>query len=260
MPVASAIDTSYNIIVEDNGNSLVIIELSSQGLITLNIPDDVNDVKVKGALYKLNDDNTIDISIGSTNKALVLYQTALMTTKQGSEWLFNAKFDQKSNLQLALPKNVLVKLTNPEAFIENSNYTKINFVNITSAEAKYHFTNEIIEPSISNKNKIIDSFWLFIIIGIIIFIGMLYYVLRPKKQKSSKNNVIKTLSKNERIVVNMLIENNGEMKRNQLELKSKIAKSSLANTLNNLQNKKILSIDKTYTTHYIKLERWFHEL
>jgi len=50
------------------------------------------------------------------------------------------------------------------------------------------------------------------------------------------------------------------MKRNKLERESKISKSSLANSLNNLEKKNILEIDKTYVVHTVKISDWFNKL
>ena len=83
VPLASATTNNYNIIIEDNGNSLVIIEIEGSGMINIPIQKDVNEVKVKGALYKLNN-NSVDISIGSTKKAILLYKTSLLTKKEQS--------------------------------------------------------------------------------------------------------------------------------------------------------------------------------
>ena len=59
--------------------------------------------------------------------------------------------------------------------------------------------------------------------------------LKFRLNVSKKENVIKTLSHNERKIVWNLINNKGQMRRNQLERETKMAKSSLANTLNNLE-------------------------
>ena len=261
VPLASATTNNYNIIIEDNGNSLVIIEIEGSGMINIPIQKDVNEVKVKGALYKLNN-NSVDISIGSTKKAILLYKTSLLTKKEQSIWTFDISLIDNSNATIAMPKNTIIKNNIPEAFIQNLNYTRLIFEESGNIKLIYEFKeNEIIidpyeEPLKPVKEK--TNYSIFYIGSILI--ALISIVLVLKNKKSSKENVIKTLSKNERLVVNTLIETNGEIKRNYLERKTKVAKSSLANTLNILERKKIIIIDKTNVTHYIKFTRWFDEL
>lgn len=71
---------------------------------------------------------------------------------------------------------------------------------------------------------------------------------------------MKALSENERAVIVLLSSNSGEMKRNLLERKSGLAKSSLASCLNMLERKNVVVIDKTSTTHYIRFTDWFKDL
>lgn len=75
-----------------------------------------------------------------------------------------------------------------------------------------------------------------------------------------QQNLMKTLSENERKVIGLLSAGNGEMKRNILERKSGLAKSSLASCLNMLERKKVLEIDKTSVVHFVRFTGWFREL
>ncbi len=50
------------------------------------------------------------------------------------------------------------------------------------------------------------------------------------------------------------------MKRNQLERITEMSKSSLAATLNQLERRKIVDMNKENKVHYVKLSQWFAEL
>jgi len=267
IPIVNAIDSSYNIIVEENGNSLVIIELEGQGLVGVPLQEDVSDVKVKGALYVIKN-NSVDISIGSTQKAIVLYKTSMLTTKQDF-WQFKIDLvnTQKEKVTLAIPKEAVILETKPEAMIESLNFTKLIWDgNIQTIEVEYEFpeveviTLEDIQQKERKSSNLLIIPILILVILLITILSLFIIKSRKKPKKSNKQNIIKTLSKNESLIVKILMENKGEMKRNKLEKSSKLAKSSLANTLNNLERKKIIEIDKTYTTHYVKFTRWFNEL
>ncbi len=260
IPLVSAVDANYNIIVEENGNSLVIIELEGKGLVKVPFQEG-SGLKIKGALYTVNN-NSVDVSIGSTKKAIVLYKTSLLTSKQKDVWNFRIKLaDTKMNkVILAMPREVSIKETYPKAMIESSNYTKLMWEgSVDEIEVMYGFpekaiTVENIPEEESDKNVLLFPV---ILIAAAIVILLVFLLMRGK---SNKKNVIKTLSRNESLIVNIMMANKGSIKRNKLEKMSKLAKSSLANTLNNLEKKKIIEIDKTYTTHFIKFTRWFNEL
>ena len=73
-------------------------------------------------------------------------------------------------------------------------------------------------------------------------------------------NVMKTLTKNERSIVEIMIENKGWIRRNELSRVSGISKSSMSAALNKLKDKHVIDIDRRYTTHIIKLSEWFKGL
>lgn len=258
LPGVLAFDVTYDIIVEDNGNSLVIMDINGTGLLNIPVYEDLEELKIKGALYKMNN-NSIDISIGSTNHAILLYKTSALTKKDVTKWELSMNLINNTKTTVYLPGNVQILDTKPSAFIENSNFTKILFDNSNSILIEYKFNEQedvIEEPVISKNYNII-----FFVAGLIVILSIIGAVLKFKPVKNSrKEDVLKTLSKNEKLIINILLENKGSLKRSLLEKQSKIAKSSLANTLSILERKNILTIDKTYTSHFVKLERWFDEL
>ena len=258
VPSVLAIEMTYDFIVEDNGDSLVIIELTGSGVVNIPKYDDVDEIKVKGALYKLNDES-IDVSIGYKKKAYVLYQTSYLTKKQGSTWSFQVDGINASNSSISLPSNTHVLSTTPSSFIDSGNYTKIMFGNTDNLEVEYKFSSNIIDEDDSSQDINIGVYLLFLVVGII-FIVSIMLITKFNKKISNKNNILKTLSRNEKLIIQTLIDNKGSMRRSDLERSTKIAKSSLANTLNNLEIKNYLDIDKIHTTHFIRLKRWFYEL
>ena len=54
--------------------------------------------------------------------------------------------------------------------------------------------------------------------------------------------------------------NEGRMKRSKLERESGVSKSSLAASLKNLERKKIIEVDRTYASHYVRFTEWFNGL
>lgn len=69
--------------------------------------------------------------------------------------------------------------------------------------------------------------------------------------------LLSSLTENERIVINLLMEHGGELLRTEISRGTNLPKSSLAMALKKLEDRKIIEIDKTFTIHRIKFTEWF---
>lgn len=250
IPYAAAQD--YAMIIEDNGNALVTITIIESGLYELPIPQDTNNLLVRGGLYILNDDS-IEISVGETGEAVVLFTTSLLTSKIGNEWTFIYGIPfENNNVIVFMPENTRIISTTPQALIQSGEILELTWNDVNSIEIVYEFSSGTI---IENN----DNLYMGIAVGILIPIVFIVYYMRRNKF-TKKASVIKTLSENEKKVVNLLIKNKGLIRRSVLEKESEISKSSLAATLKNLEKKKIVEVDKKYPAHSVKLTKWFNEL
>jgi uncharacterized membrane protein len=248
---ARAIST-YNILVDESGEAAVVVEINAVGLVTLPIQPDSSGIRVKGALYR-TENSTMELSIASMQKAVILYKTSMLTDKTGENWTLRMDLLGDSDVTLALPKHAVIKSTVPKAFIDSEEYNKLVFQNTSSIEIEYAFGEK---PSNSLLPLALGAG------AVLAGAGAAAYILSKNKKplkQSAKEKILKTLSVNERAIVQTLMEK-GEMKRSDLEKTTKMAKSSLANTLNNLERKNIVEIDKTYTAHFVKFTGWFDEL
>lgn len=72
-----------------------------------------------------------------------------------------------------------------------------------------------------------------------------------------KKEMMETFNKNDLLIVQYLLENGGKSARNILERKSGISKSSLSMAIRRLERRKILEVDRTSTTHFVKLAEYF---
>lgn len=292
-----ASDTSYLVTVKENGEALVIVTINGTGLFRLPLQKDVDDIKVKGALYNI-ENRTAEISIGSVGKAIVLYKTSMLTSKSGEKWVLDMELIRTnySKVVLNFPVDVLIDSSVPKAFVEQSQYKKVmmegKFSNI---HLEYSFKNqdmpELANLTATNSSEIQKSQGLVVRdnlsagksdatnslvnpftvgFGVVVLAGVsTVLVLRKKNDEANrdvtltstnKQNIINTLPRNEEMIVNLLVENQGSMKRSLLEKKSRIAKSSLASSLHNLEKKNIVQVDRTFTTHFVKFTKWFEEL
>jgi uncharacterized membrane protein len=263
--LVQGITLDYYIIIEENGNTLVVLNIFGSGLVNIPIKEDVNEVKVKGALYSINEDS-VDISIGSTEQAAVLYKTSLLTAKDQGLWTFNMDLTdyEKNQTIVAMPNDTNIESTSPKAFIESSSFKKLIWTgNISEVSVDYSFENQLTDAfdDIEPKEKSNKFSYIPLILIIFSVISTILIILQKQKTKSMKiqnrNNILKTLTGNEKKVVEILLKNSSGMKRNKLEKESGLAKSSLAATLKNLERKRIVRIDRAYKTHYVRLTGWF---
>lgn len=260
---AAALGIDYQIIIEDNGNSIVIMTINSDGVVSVPLPGDVEEVMVKGALYLMNDSG-VEISMGSIEEAILLYTTSLLTSKNGSEWAFELTLAEAGNVTIAMPENTMVLDTEPQALMESGEFLQLHWENASQVSLSYYFDGpgpgalEESGPGVTG-NMPADPTWIALPgAGIIAALGAVLYFRRPRMSK--KQSIIKIMSPNDRKIVKLLMENKGEIKRSVLEGRSGISKSSLSASLQNLERKKIVEVDRTFYSHHVRFTRWFNEL
>ncbi|MBW2973660.1 hypothetical protein KY346_04660 [Candidatus Woesearchaeota archaeon] len=251
---------SYDVLVQESGNSIVVASVEGSGLHVLTLPIDAVP-EVRGALY-LQEDNILSLSVGSTEKAIVAYQTNNFTSKTDA-WKLNIRLD--GPVKVSLPKSANILSINPHSFVQETDVKTIEFQE-GSAEITYKIENINLQSYLDNldehKFEKVVTYVVLAALCLILLAGLYFMIRRPKqvKQSSHKNNVVKTLSNNEKKVVEILLQNNNETKRSLIEKETRLAKSSLASTLTQLENKNIIELDRTHTTHFVKLTEWFIRL
>ncbi len=261
--VTLAAESNYELVLKENGQTLVLITLEGEGIVSIPIYSDVGDVNVKGGLY-IMEDNNVDISIGSSGGATVAFVTSYLTKKNGDTWQFQLDvIDQTNKVTLHAPEDIIISSSSPNALIEKEDVVNLYWQdNPGLIELQYAFEESEFEGSQDSNYGTLSMFF---IITSIIFLGIIvsvfvYFATRKKPKKDQKLDIMQTLLKNERKIVEILLNHGNGMKRNELERKSEISKSSLASSLYNLDRKKIIEIDKSQTVHFVKLRKWFHEL
>jgi len=266
MSIAYAIgDTQYTVVVDDTGNALVLISMNGSGVVDFSLPDDVNDINVKGALY-LIEHETVQLSIGSTKHAIMAYQTNTLTSKEKGEWVFAMdQIKENSSIKVHLPYDTIISKTDPKAFIEIHNFKTMFWEDVSRISTHYSYTVTnmdvplVIEAPIEEEKGFAFPLYIFIVPIIVVIFAVLVFLLYHNSHHQKKH-VIKTLLANEAAIVNVILEENGSIKRNDLERKTQIAKSSLASSLYNLENKHIVQVDRTNVVHFITFTEWFKRL
>ncbi|MBT7237658.1 hypothetical protein HN865_02265, partial [Candidatus Woesearchaeota archaeon] len=266
--VNAEIDRSeYFIIVEENGNAVIGANYYGVGEITIPLQEDYERFTIQGGFY-INEDDFVRIAIGNTQKAVFAYSTGMITEKQEGEWIMEIELETitEKDITVMLPGNAIVKNSIPDALIEDGEITKVRFSGTDNIRVEYEFPKDDYSIFLFNNEGDGGNNYGFLG-GIVIFVVLLgtfvfLYISKnskDKKRKTKHEELLQTLSENEGNVVRLLIEMKKPMKRNHIKKKLDLAKSSLAAVLNNLEKKKIVAIDKTYTTHIIKLNDWVNK-
>jgi len=268
LTTAQAITATYTSVVAENGNSRTFLVLAGQGIANIPLPLDADNPLVEGALY-LQATNGIDVNIGTSEKAVITFDSSLLTEKRGAEWTFTLLLSniESSSVTLTLPPNAVVTGTAPIAEFQRSERAlSIIWDNPTekvSVNYSFQETPVVLPTEQPKEIEQPDSFPILLISFItflIILAVLVYFYIYKKKGSESKENVLKTLSENEHLVMNLLIKNQGAMKRNKLEKSSELAKSSLASTLHQLEKKNLLHVKKDSTVHFVEVSDFFKSL
>lgn len=266
---SAQLTANYNVVLEENGNALVTIVVSGIGTINVPLPLDVKSPAVRDALY-VKAKNGVEVSIDAGGQSTIVYKTALLSSRDGADWRFRMELPQfeAATIIMYVPENTVVSTTHPNAAISHVGTSKSIIWNVEPSkepvvEAHYGFTQAPIQAPIAGGLSWI--LWLLAAAASVAVIGGLYLGLKRRAQgrvvlSPGKQNVLKTLTGNETKIVNILLQNSGGLRRNDLEKTSGIAKSSLASCLHNLEQRNIVHVDKSLSVHYVELTEWFKSL
>jgi uncharacterized membrane protein len=274
---AQGISANYEVIANQDGNVFVLATFSGDGTVLVPLPPDVNAPYVKGALYSKSNGSVL-LSLTGDRMATVSYRTNDLARKSNEAWSFSLILP--SNLtnvyvSLSLPKSASVSEVNPSnGLIMSEQESLVVAWAASSGLREVRVGYELAKGPDGGGEKpdaksVFDWTGIVMILGALlllaIIVGALFY-WRSKNAKKSllvtegMRNVMKALNENDVRILETVMKSCGEMKRSELERKSEIAKSSLALSLDRLEEKGFVKIDKETTTHRVSLSEWFRSL
>ena len=276
---AQGLGANYEIIVNQNGNAFVQATFSGDGAVSMPLPQDVSSPYVKGALYTKSD-HSIMLSVTKDRMATVSYRTDELTQKTGKSWDLSLVLPgnlTNTYVSIALPKTAsLLDVSPPDGLIMNEADSVVvawtSSSSLRETSVRYEFPQVPGGDETQTEQKNGWSIEMLAAAGLgllaIIALAVLAYVAYPMLKGKSKcvcvtdgmRNVMKALNENDVKIIGEVANAGGEMKRSELERKTTIAKSSLALSLDRLESKGILKIDKETTTHRVSLTEWFRSL
>ncbi len=286
---AQSMGANYEVIANAEGDAFVFSTFNGQGSILIQLPSDVDAPYVRGGMYSLENE-AILLSVTGDRMVTVSYRTKKLVTQTGNDLSFSLDLPENlSNtyVSVALPKEAIVTQVTPADGVVMSEDDSVivawaSSKMIQRIKVDYRFSDDngggkpIDNGSDDNFFQLgffgivaVAGFILFCLI-ILIAIAFMFLRRKPLKEKPREEseliategmrNLMKALNENDVKIIQSIIDSSGEIKRNELERKSGIAKSSLALSLDRLEKKGILKINKETTTHYISLTEWFRSL
>jgi len=278
---AQGLGANYEIIVNQNGNAFVQATFSGDGAVLMPLPQDVSSPYVKGALYTKSD-HSIILSVTKDRMATVSYRTDELTRKTGKSWDLSLVLPgnlTNTYVSIALPKTAsLLEVSPSDGVIMNEADSLVvawtSSSSLRETSVKYEFpqgTGEGDGAQTEQKDGwSIEMLATAAGLGLLAIIALaaLAYVAYPMLRGKSKcvcitdgmRNVMKALNENDVKIVEEVANFGGEMRRSELERKTGIAKSSLALSLDRMEEKGIVTVDKETTTHRVSLTEWFRSL
>ncbi len=269
-----------SIVVEGNGNALVILAYEGNGTVKVPLPMDVAAPKVLNALY-VDSPQGIELLLKEGEVATVVYMTSMLTEKKGGRWVIDTDLVAGDHrVHLSLPNSATIVKSEPQASIsqgeesldlvwEGPERIRIEYIfsQATSTSVTKTTTTTIADENEIGEEEVEDDEYITyvaLLVGIILILGgaisIIFRHIRASQATEGMRKIMRTLGGNEYKVVDTLLKDKKGMRRSDLERTSSISKSSLALALNNLERKNIVDVDRSNTTHFVELTKWFKEL
>jgi|GEM_PF-1595998 len=276
----AAAQMECSIVVEENGNALVLYALEGADTIAIPLPPDVTYPQVLNALYVETSDG-IEVSLTDGEPATIAYQTSMLTEKSGGNWALDADLGGTGySILLSLPKSANILSTEPRAAVSETGDSKnLIWDSDSRVSVEYSFladpkktttTRQVpttVTSPASAEPQDEGGYGALIVLAGITVVGILilaiigvYILMKRGRPSEGMRKVMRTLGGNEYKIIDTLLKHGGGMKRSELERTASISKSSLALALNNLERKNIVDVDRTNTTHFVEVTEWFKGL
>jgi uncharacterized membrane protein len=259
---------TYTVDLDREGDASVTISLVDENETQVILPADATNFMIAGGEYTTTDSTAL-IKSGKTGITSFSFFSSLLTEKSGSQWTLSFNPPENSSISIFMPAYSTINNVTPvpiRIFSEDSR------VQIDTDYAKRVIVNYKLEdqPAVKTDGLQIE----YIVLGIAIVLAAVIVVLAMRREKptaakkegpslkmtAGKREMMETFNENDLKIVNILLGQEGKARRNELERKSEISKSSLAVALNRLERRKIIEMDRSATTHYIRLSDYFLRL
>ncbi len=254
----------YTINTDRSGFSSVTLSIEGGESANVSLPADANSFRIVGGSYETMNDTAV-VSSGASGITTFSFSSKTLTTKTDSGWKLFFSPAEGSAVRVYMPPFASITDSFPQPQrVSSEDSTTVLELDYSKTVSIYYSLDEVPQPAA-------DSSAMYILAAVIIAAGAIAAALilrTPKKAESrpslsitaGKKEMMETFNENDMKIVGYLLEQKGKAKRNELERKTGISKSSLAMALNRLEKRKIIEIDRGATTHFVRLSEYFLKL
>jgi uncharacterized membrane protein len=260
----------------DRGGS-VSATLSIQGDESVAVPlaADSRDFRIVGGDYSISNGSAM-VRPGKSGITTFSFTSSLFTSKSGDTWKVVLTPPEGSSTRIYLPEYASLGDSSPApASVSASGYSaRVDYRPVERISLSYVLGSA---PQSSDQPAPLGQYVLgaaALLSLAMIVASYIYFRKKPASgarseekgakpsldMTSGKKAMMETMNENDRVIVGLLLGAEGKMRRNELERRSGVSKSSLAMALNRLEKRKIIGLDRTSTTHFVRLSDYFLSL
>jgi len=267
---------TFSINTDRSGLSSVTLSIEGDETVSVILPLDAGNFRIVGGTFTIVNDTAV-VDAGETGFTTFSFSTGLLTTKTTSGWKLLFSPPEHASVRVYMPSYAVIEDSVPQPLAVSSEDSRTVIEFGPSEQVTVNYRVEVVPSS--------EEFPVVYLLGaaLIITIGAIAASLLSRKGAkgaqlkpagaekpaerepsleitSGKKEMMETFNENDMKIVNYLLANAGKSRRNELERKTGISKSSLAMALNRLEKRKIVQMDRTATTHFVKLTDYFLKL
>ncbi len=274
---------AYTLDVDRSGTAYATLSIGDGEQAEVPVPADAWGFRIVGGSYSLSN-GTAYVSPGQSGFCTFSFSTSLLTSKSDGGWKLSFSPPQDSEAKVFLPTYATLENSFPQPDSVSSEGSRMQLeIPYSRSVNVYYRLGEAPAPDGAGAG------WDFIIaatailcvaaIAASLFLrgrrnplrhgqaaqapaaGTREQIAQPSLELTAgKREMMETFNENDKKIADYLLANAGRCRRNELERKSGISKSSLAMALNRLERRKIVEIDRTSTTHFVRLTDYFLRL
>lgn len=263
----------FTVDVDRSGLSSATLSLEGGDTVNVSLPEDAYNFRMVGGSYSIAN-RTATVVSGATGFATFSFSTSLFTTKTDSVWTLSFSAPDGGSVRVYAPPYAAIENSLPQPRMVSSEDSRL-ILEIGGSD-RITVRYRLDEPPQTNEQSDL-SIVLFAVAALLL---VLIFMQRSKllsfaqsaqaktpagrapslEPTPGKREMLQTFNENDLRIVSFLTGNQGRSRRNELERKTGISKSSLAMALNRLEKRKIIELDRTSTTHFVKLSDFFLRL
>ena len=268
---------SYTVDVDRSGVASVTVSLEGGDAVNVSLPQDATNFRIVGGSYKLSGANA-SVTAGPSGLAVFSFSTAALTAKTDSGWKLSFSPPEGASIRIYAPPYASIESSFPQPDSVSSEDSRLVVESPYSKQITVYYT--LAEPPQSAQTTDYLVYAILVLALAMLAAAVFMRGRNPAAPRpsppaerhlakgnqpglgmtSGKKEMMETFNGNDLAIVNYLLGCGGKSRRNELGRKTGISKSSLAMALNRLEKRKIIEMDRSSTTHFVKLSDYFLRL